>query len=388
MSEPHSAHHTPDEAQRRMRPAPLLFEPEAASGDPEHFFDLESIDDPGRLLDRATELALAFRAAADRATEFQAIAAAQLADPQALRRSAAGRDRAPGRLVGGLHEEDGGVRLPAAQTAGAAGLNRDPCVRGHPHGHLAYARRVPPVTAPCPGFVRFAGSGPRTGVDLSVMSDLTWDIRNGNATHTESRSAGVPRTGDRHRDPMSHTEHVTADGAEWLASASAFPRSVRALWTAHPAAPSVLPCGTVFDVVNLSALFGRRVLDRLWSDGPGCGPVAVRRGRILLFAVPGTADRLPSLLAWEEWGRLVPPPLCHGAGDEVTLPPLVPGIRDAAEADGTRWVVAPGVRQPWLPGAAVLLWACLRAARPKHGRLASADHDGPGQGGYDGGNPG
>ena len=70
-----------------MRPAPLLFEPEAASSDPEHFFDLESIDDPGRLLDRATELTLAFRAAADRATEFQAMAAAQLADPKRFDRA-------------------------------------------------------------------------------------------------------------------------------------------------------------------------------------------------------------------------------------------------------------------------------------------------------------
>ncbi|MDF3293965.1 MULTISPECIES: hypothetical protein [Streptomyces] len=82
MSEPQSAQQTPDAAQHRMRPARLLFEPEAAASDPEHFFDLESIEDPGRLLDRSTELALAFRAAADRATEFQAIAAAQLADPR------------------------------------------------------------------------------------------------------------------------------------------------------------------------------------------------------------------------------------------------------------------------------------------------------------------
>ncbi|GAA2432868.1 hypothetical protein [Streptomyces macrosporus] len=67
---------------RRMRPAPLLFEPPDATADPEHFFDLESIEDPRELLDRATELALAFRAAADRAMEFQAVAAAQLADPK------------------------------------------------------------------------------------------------------------------------------------------------------------------------------------------------------------------------------------------------------------------------------------------------------------------
>ncbi|MFE3885620.1 hypothetical protein [Streptomyces lydicus] len=66
---------------RRMKPAQLLFEPPEAVTDPEHFFGLESMEDPRELLGRATELALAFRAAADRATEFQALAAAQLSDP-------------------------------------------------------------------------------------------------------------------------------------------------------------------------------------------------------------------------------------------------------------------------------------------------------------------
>ncbi|MFC5909578.1 hypothetical protein [Streptacidiphilus monticola] len=66
--------------QRRLRPAPLLFEPGAGEPDEEHFFDLESIEDPSVLLSRSTELALAFRAAAERATDYQAIAAAQLAD--------------------------------------------------------------------------------------------------------------------------------------------------------------------------------------------------------------------------------------------------------------------------------------------------------------------
>ncbi|SFD33837.1 hypothetical protein [Streptomyces aidingensis] len=66
---------------RHRRPAALFFEPAAAEPEREHFFDLESITDPGELLGRATELALAFQAAADRAVEFQALAAAQLADP-------------------------------------------------------------------------------------------------------------------------------------------------------------------------------------------------------------------------------------------------------------------------------------------------------------------
>ncbi|MCC9308617.1 hypothetical protein LN042_16255 [Kitasatospora sp. RB6PN24] len=66
---------------RRLRPAPLLFEPEELTAEPERFFQLESLDDPGELLRRSTELALAFRVAAERATDYQAIAAAQLADP-------------------------------------------------------------------------------------------------------------------------------------------------------------------------------------------------------------------------------------------------------------------------------------------------------------------
>ncbi|MEV5969781.1 bifunctional DNA primase/polymerase [Streptomyces sp. NPDC051921] len=151
---------------------------------------------------------------------------------------------------------------------------------------------------------------------------------------------------------------VTEDGAAWLASATTDPWATLDHWETRPAAPAVLPCGGVFDVVNVEPIFGRRMLDRLWADGPGSGPVAVHRGRMLLFAAPGTAQRLPSLLDWEEWGNAVPRPLCHGTGDAVTIPPLSPG-----DASGPRWLVAPDTRRPWLPGPEVLLWACVRAAR-------------------------
>ncbi|GAA3176435.1 MULTISPECIES: bifunctional DNA primase/polymerase [Streptomyces] len=159
--------------------------------------------------------------------------------------------------------------------------------------------------------------------------------------------------------------YVTLAGADWLASASARPGAVRSLWAQRPAAPSVLPCGTAFDVINAPALFGRRMVDRLWSDGPGSGPVAAHQGRILLFTAPGTAQRLPALLEWEEWAAAVPPLLCHGSGDAVTVPPLHPGAgtADGAAPSATRWLVAPDVRSPWLPGPDVLLWACVRAAR-------------------------
>ncbi|MDF3149829.1 hypothetical protein PBV88_53960, partial [Streptomyces sp. T21Q-yed] len=107
---------------------------------------------------------------------------------------------------------------------------------------------------------------------------------------------------------------LTADGAAWLASAEPYPRSTRALWDEQPEAPVVLACGSVFDIVSAPAIFGRRMVDQLWDEGPGSGPVAMFRARMLLFAAPGTAQRLPSLLRWEELGRAgdVPPLLCHG----------------------------------------------------------------------------
>ncbi|UYQ62273.1 bifunctional DNA primase/polymerase [Streptomyces peucetius] len=154
---------------------------------------------------------------------------------------------------------------------------------------------------------------------------------------------------------------VTPPGAGWLASAEAYPRSALAQWEKRATAPAVLPCGSAFDVVNVPAIFGRRMLDRLWAEGPGSGPVSMHRGRMMLFAVPGTAQRLPSLLDWEEWGDAVPPLLCHGTGDAVTVPPLT-STDDSSEP---RWLVAPDTRRPWLPGPEVLLWACVRAVRAK-----------------------
>ncbi|WP_241267750.1 hypothetical protein [Streptomyces chrestomyceticus] len=180
--------------------------------------------------------------------------------------------------------------------------------------------------------------------------------------------------------------YVTLAGADWLASADPCPEAVHARWASCPEAPSTLPCGTVFDVINTPALFGRDLVDRLWTAGPGSGPVATHRGRILLFAEPGTARRLPALLGWEEWSGSVPPLLCHGPGDAVTVPPLFPQRppqpdpphtpHSAQDLTASRWLVAPDVRHPWLPGPGALLWACIRAARRATG-VATAVPDGP-----------
>ncbi|MFF7300893.1 hypothetical protein ACIPRL_35745 [Streptomyces sp. NPDC090085] len=177
---------------------------------------------------------------------------------------------------------------------------------------------------------------------------------------TLTTASGCPTLDARSaRTRTAPAPHVTPQGAAWLASASARPHGTLALWQARPGLPATLPCGVAFDVVNVPLVPGRRILDLLRTEGPGSGPVAVHRGRMLLFAAPGTAHRLPALLAWEEWGasRSAPAPLCHGRGDAVTVPPL------SAAPASSRWVVAPEVREPWLPGPEALLWAFVRAAR-------------------------
>lgn len=107
------------------------------------------------------------------------------------------------------------------------------------------------------------------------------------------------------------------------------------------------------------------MLDRLWDEGPGSGPVAVHRGRTLLFSAPGTAQRLPSLLAWEagesgDPGASTPFLRCSATGpaDAVTVPALSPVAHLTS-----RWLVAPDTRHPWLPGPEILVWAAVRAAR-------------------------
>ncbi|MDB1089593.1 bifunctional DNA primase/polymerase [Streptomyces sp. ACA25] len=155
----------------------------------------------------------------------------------------------------------------------------------------------------------------------------------------------------------------TPSGTAWLASAGTFPGSVTTLWSRHPHRATELPCGRVFDVVSAPALFGRRLLEALWTCGPGSGPVAAHRGRLLLFAAPGTAARLPALLHWQEWsGGAAPVPalLCLGTGDVVSVPGPVPAGRESEHA---RWLVAPHTPSPWLPGPDVLLWGCVRASR-------------------------
>ncbi|MFF5982762.1 SCO3374 family protein [Streptomyces olindensis] len=71
-------------------------------------------------------------------------------------------------------------------------------------------------------------------------------------------------------------------------------------WPTVPGDPLRLAVGVRFDVLDVPAEAGHAALRRL---GRG-SPVAVRGDRMLLLVAAGSAEELPGLLEWLEWGDL------------------------------------------------------------------------------------
>lgn len=100
-----------------------------------------------------------------------------------------------------------------------------------------------------------------------------------------------------------------------------------------PGEPLRLVTGLRFDVLDVPVEAGAAALWRLGPDSP----VAVRGDRMRLLVAAGSAEELPGLLDWLEWGALAP------ALDLVALG--ADGHMEAPSRPGERPVRAP------LPGA-------------------------------------
>ncbi|MGP4049218.1 SCO3374 family protein [Streptomyces sp. 2A115] len=92
-------------------------------------------------------------------------------------------------------------------------------------------------------------------------------------------------------------------------------------WATVPGTPVKLLTGMRFDVLDAPAEAGYAALRHL---GPG-SPVAVRADRMRLLVAAGTADELPGLLEWLEWGALALDLRAIGAGERIEAP-LPPGL--------------------------------------------------------------
>ncbi|WP_010048834.1 SCO3374 family protein, partial [Streptomyces chartreusis] len=83
-----------------------------------------------------------------------------------------------------------------------------------------------------------------------------------------------------------------------------------------PGDPLRLVVGVRYDVLDVPAEAGHAALRRL---APG-SPVAVRGDRMRLLVAAGTAEELPGLLEWLEWGTLPLDLTAIGAGGTMEAP--------------------------------------------------------------------
>ncbi|MFF8603249.1 SCO3374 family protein [Streptomyces sp. NPDC015232] len=95
-------------------------------------------------------------------------------------------------------------------------------------------------------------------------------------------------------------------------------------WVTAPGPPVQLVTGLRFDVLELPATAGREVLRRL---GAATGPVALMGRRMRMLVAAGSAEELPGLLDWLEWGGISLDLAVLGADGRMTAPaaPLPPG---------------------------------------------------------------
>ncbi|KOG63924.1 proline-rich protein [Streptomyces antibioticus] len=114
-----------------------------------------------------------------------------------------------------------------------------------------------------------------------------------------------------------------------------------------PGRPLRLRTGVRFDVLDVPAEAGAKALRHL---APG-SPVALWGDRMRLLVAAGSAEELPGLLAWLEWGAVALDLRVLGAGDTMEAPPPPTGT----PAVGPESVQAGISRGRSVPGAAVWL---------------------------------
>jgi hypothetical protein len=113
-------------------------------------------------------------------------------------------------------------------------------------------------------------------------------------------------------------------------------------WPTVGEAPLELPTGERFDVLDLPVDAGYAVLGRVARTGPVALDGRARRLRFLIAA--GSAEELPGLLDWLEWGGVALDLTALGSGGRIVAPVPVGRYRGHAGALGAGkavWVRPP-----------------------------------------------
>jgi hypothetical protein len=155
----------------------------------------------------------------------------------------------------------------------------------------------------------------------------------GAATGTDLAKVPVPR---RPLDPGD----MSAELRRWYETRLRWPTV-----PAPPGAPVRLRVGVRFDVLDVPVTAGQAALRHLAAHSP----VAVRGDRMRLLVAAGSAEEVPAVLEWLEWGTLPLDLTALGAGGEMEAP-LPPGVsegaREGAGAGATAGAVTAVVPRP------------------------------------------
>ncbi|MEV4944113.1 SCO3374 family protein [Streptomyces sp. NPDC053755] len=108
-------------------------------------------------------------------------------------------------------------------------------------------------------------------------------------------------------------------------------------WATVEGPPVQLVTGLRFDVLEMPAVAGREVLRRM---GGAVGPVALMGRRMRLLVAAGSAEELPGLLDWLEWGGITLDLAALGAGGRMTAP-IPPGWSGSGAPGAAVWLRAP-----------------------------------------------
>ncbi|MFF4133590.1 SCO3374 family protein [Streptomyces mirabilis] len=126
-------------------------------------------------------------------------------------------------------------------------------------------------------------------------------------------------------------------------------------WATVPGSPLRLAVGLRFDVLDIPAEAGVRALRHLGPTSPvalhasrsaPCGDPAARHGkrparhgkRMWLLVAAGSAEELPGLLDWLEWGALALDLTAIGAGGSIEAP-LPPGVPEGASEGASEGLI-------------------------------------------------
>ncbi|MFB8025157.1 SCO3374 family protein [Streptomyces sp. NPDC056465] len=110
-------------------------------------------------------------------------------------------------------------------------------------------------------------------------------------------------------------------------------------WATTGTSPVRLLTGLRFDVLELPAAAGHAALRRIGRTGP----VAVAGRRMRLLVAAGSADELPGLLDWLEWGGIALDLSALGVGGNIPAPAPPGGTTGSPGA--AFWLRPPGSRQ-------------------------------------------